>query len=108
MGDRRIGDRREAEEGIIKVQFKDAVVYLIISVVIIISVSANIVLAIRNMHYKEELALYEENYIDESYLDESDIEDSYIDDEDLDANANADSDENIDKELDENNNSTVE
>ena len=102
MGDRRIGDRREKETGVIKVQFKDAVIYLIISVILIISVSANIVLAIRNIHYKQELALYDESYIDESYIDESDIENSYIDDEDL------ESDNNNDSELDENTNSSIE
>lgn len=53
MPDRRKGDRRAPERGVIKIPFKDAITYLIFAVILIISFSANVVLAIRIKDYKE-------------------------------------------------------
>ena len=73
MADRRIGDRRTPDKGTINIKFKDAVIYLAVSVIIIISVSANIVLIRKNRQYKKIIELYElgekygiyQNYIDD-------------------------------------------
>lgn len=80
MADRRMGDRREQEKGVIRIEFKDAIIYLIITIVLIISISSNIVLVLRNKQYKKEIERYKNN---EEALYEDDIyyEDEYIDDE---------------------------
>ena len=73
MADRRMGDRRTPDKGTINIKFKDAVIYLAVSVIIIISVSANIVLIRKNRQYKKIIELYElgekygiyQNYIDD-------------------------------------------
>ncbi len=73
MGDRRIGDRREKAKGEITLKFHDAVIYLIIAIFIIGSVSANIILAIKNKQYKEAIEYYESDYEDyDSYYDYED------------------------------------
>ncbi len=67
MSDRRIGDRRQPEEGVIKIKFQDAVWYIILVFILVISITANIVLAINNNRYKKEIdaAYYgEEFYVD--------------------------------------------
>lgn len=58
MGDRRIGDRREKEKGVIRIKFKDAVKYVIIGIVLLISIATNIVLAIKLNQYKKIAELY--------------------------------------------------
>lgn len=59
MADRRMGDRRTPDKGTINIKFKDAVIYLVISIIIIVSVSANIVLIKKNREYKKTIELYE-------------------------------------------------
>ena len=76
MGDRRMGDRRSAEEGVIKIKTQDAIVYLIIAVVIITSVTVNIILGILYNRYKDEYnslieSDYESDYEEESEIDEA-------------------------------------
>ncbi len=72
MGERRIGDRRAPEKGVIKVPFKDAVIYLVFSIIIIISVSANIVLASLYNKYRTayESEIYYEEDVDSEQLQE--------------------------------------
>lgn len=71
MADRRQGDRREPEKGVIKIPFKDAVIYVVLAAIIIISIVFNIVLAIKLHHYRE---LYEESTfvdtIDDDFIEE--------------------------------------
>ena len=71
MGDRRVGDRRDKENGVIRVKFTDAVKYLIVAVILIISISANIVLIVRINQYKQALELFEYSG---AYYDEQDDE----------------------------------
>ena len=62
MGDRRMGDRRAPDKGVIKISFKSAVIYLLCAVVLIVSISANIVLARYYIAYKKGYEeLYQEN-----------------------------------------------
>ena len=75
MADRRQGDRREPEKGVIKIQFKDAVIYVVLAAIIIISIIFNIVLGIKLHHYRE---LYEESIFMDT-MDDNFIEDDYID-----------------------------
>ena len=72
MGDRRVSDRRSPEKGVIKVPFKEAVIYLIFATLIIISVSANIVLARYYLEYKAGYEELNEMYIRESNEEETD------------------------------------
>lgn len=76
MGDRRIGDRRAKENGVIKIKFEDAVKYIIIGVILIISIATNIVLAVKVHKYKEmtDLYLYDEDGIYGEYDDEVDVD----------------------------------
>ena len=76
MGDRRIGDRRAPDKGVIKVSFKSAVIYLICAIVIIVSVSVNIVLARYYMRYKkayEELYRENQEVIDYDFDEETEV-----------------------------------
>ncbi len=59
MPDRRVADRRAPEKGVIKIPLKTAIIGTIVSIVLITSFAGNIVLAVRNSYYKEELAKYE-------------------------------------------------
>ena len=43
MADRRQGDRRDKENGIIRIKLKDAVIYIILIAIIVVSLIANIV-----------------------------------------------------------------
>ena len=52
MGERRMGDRREKEKGVIKVKLHEAIVIIVITIVLLISISANIILAIKYNQYK--------------------------------------------------------
>ena len=79
MSDRRVGDRRQPEEGVIKIKFQDAIWYIILVTVIIISVAANIVLAINNNKYKKQI---------NDYLSEDTMEDDYDYDYDYDYEEN--------------------
>ena len=74
MGDRRVGDRRDRENGVIRIKFKDAVKYIIVGIILIISIAANIVLATKLKQYKSmtELYLYDE-IVDEDSEEEIDI-----------------------------------
>ena len=71
MEDRIQVDRREPEKGVIKIPFKDAVIYVVLAAIIIISIVFNIVLAIKLHHYRE---LYEESTfvdtIDDDFIEE--------------------------------------
>ena len=63
MGDRRMGDRRAPEKGVIKIPLKNAILYIIIAAILIVSVSANIVLGKLYLEYKK----YYENELEEEY-----------------------------------------
>ena len=78
MSDRRVGDRRQPEPGVIKIKFQDAVWYIILIAIIIISVAANIVFAIKNNQYKQQInAFYnEENEDNTDYDDDLDYDSS--------------------------------
>ena len=67
MADRRIGERRSPEKGVIKIQFKDAITYLIFAVIIIISVSANIILAIKLKTANQYISYYKNTAIEQSF-----------------------------------------
>lgn len=74
MADRRMGDRRTPDKGTINIKFKDAVIFIVISIIIIVSVSANIVLIRKNREYKKTIELYElgEKYgIYQNYSDDA-------------------------------------
>lgn len=74
MADRRVGDRRTPDKGTIVIQFKDAVIYIVIAIIMIISLSANIILIRRNIQYKNVL---EDYYFDDNYEEYDDAEDDY-------------------------------
>lgn len=82
MPDRRVEDRRQPEEGVIKIKFQDAVWYIILVTIIIISVIANIVLAINNSKYKKEVEYYSTNFNEESEDTDEDLDDYSYEDED--------------------------
>lgn len=73
MGDRRVGDRREKENGVIRIKFEDAVKYVIVGIILIISIAANIVLAIKVHYYKNMAELYLELQ-DGIYEDDEDVD----------------------------------
>lgn len=58
MGDRRMGDRREKEQGVIRIKFKDAVTYVVLGVILLISLIVNIVLGIKLHEYRKISGLY--------------------------------------------------
>lgn len=87
MADRRMGDRRTPDKGTIVIQFKDAVISIVVATIIIISLSANIILIRKNIQYKQAIELY--NWDDEyaDYLDdEEDMEYEDIEDDEDDDN----------------------
>ncbi len=53
MGDRRVADRRAAEEGVVKIETKKLILYLILGTIFIISIIANVVLGILYYDCKE-------------------------------------------------------
>lgn len=62
MGDRRIADRREREKGIIRLRLRDAIIYVVVAIILIIQLFLNIILFIKNQKYKEEINYYENEY----------------------------------------------
>jgi hypothetical protein len=90
MGDRRQGERREKEKGVIQIKKKDFFIWLFVICVMIISIGFNIDLVIINKSYRNKIEIYEEymTSIDEEYLDDEYNEDEdyadedYADDED--------------------------
>ena len=84
MADRRMGDRRTPDKGTIVIQFKDAVICIVVSIIIIISVSANIILFNRNKQYRDVLEsyYYEDDY--DAYDNEYDDYEDTENDEELD------------------------
>ena len=90
MADRRKGDRREPENGVVKIQFKQAIIYLIFAIILIISISANIVLTVKNRDYKERIEFYR------NYPLEAGIYDEFTYDEDDDIYYELDEDEDFD------------
>lgn len=73
MGERRMGDRRAPEKGVIKVPFKDAVIYFTFSLILIVSISANIILASLYNKYRTNYEyLVREDY--EEVQSESEVE----------------------------------
>ena len=66
MSDRRMGDRRTPDKGMLVIPFKDAVIYIVIATIMIISVTANVILLNRNKQYKDLIESY--------YYDDEDIE----------------------------------
>ena len=88
MADRRMGDRRTPDKGAIVIKFKDAVICIVVSIIIIISVSTNIILLNRNKQYRDVLEsyYYGDNYDENLDVDEYDdydyeYEDEYVDEE---------------------------
>ena len=73
MGDRRMGDRRAPEEGVIKLQKKDVIIFGVIALVLIISLTMNIVLTILYNKYKNQ---YEESFDSEITEEDSDVQES--------------------------------
>ena len=74
MGERRQGDRRAPEKGVIKIQLKTAVIVIIVAIIIITSISLNIILYLR---YRELTDLYKIDLYD--YTDEDDFyDDKYV------------------------------
>ena len=80
MGDRRQGDRRESEKGVLKIKFKNAVIYALIAIVLILSLSINVFLSILNRKYRTIIDQYEsEEFYDEDYRYEDEETDEYSD-----------------------------
>ena len=77
MGDRRVADRRAPEEGVVKIETKKLVMYLIIGAVILIAIITSIIYAVLYHKYKESYdsitGTDEETYTNE-------VEDSLADD----------------------------
>ncbi len=67
MGDRRVADRRAPEEGVVKIETKKLVVYIIIGTIFIISIITNLILGILYSNYKN---AYESitNGTDDAYI----------------------------------------
>lgn len=55
MADRRMGDRRELEQGVVKIEIKKVVIYVIIAIVLIVSITLNIIFGIQCSEYKNKL-----------------------------------------------------
>lgn len=62
MGDRRQVDRRSPEKGVIKIKFSDAILYLTIAMILILSLLINVVLIYKNNQYKKEIENYKTVY----------------------------------------------
>lgn len=86
MGDRRVADRRAKEEGVIKIQFKSAIIYLTIAVILIVSVSANIVFFIRNRSYRDEIEYYQNSEELDDLDDDLNIEEEETNEENQEIN----------------------
>ena len=78
MGDRRVGERREPEKGIIKINTKNAIIYGIIAIVLIISISANIILANKYAKIKNKYGDLIENESEDMVSEPKDETNDYI------------------------------
>ena len=58
MSDRRIGERRAPEKGVIKLSLKKVILWVLVIIIILISVITNIVLGILYSNAKKELDFY--------------------------------------------------
>ena len=78
MGDRRIADRRAAEEGVVKIETKKLVIYIIIGLIIIALTLGNIILGTLYSNYKN---AYEALLVDDydTELDTEQVSESYDD-----------------------------
>ena len=83
MGDRRVADRRSPEEGVVKLETKKLVIYLIISTLLVISIITNIILGILYSNYKKSYdeLINGESDLDEDYLEDTDSSYSDVHDE---------------------------
>ena len=70
MGDRRIADRREKEEGVVKIKTNRLIVYIIIAVILAISILSNIILGILYFDYKKNYELLIGDSDDYGFSDE--------------------------------------
>ena len=78
MGDRRVGERREPEKGVIKINTKNAIIYGIIAIVLIISISANIILANKYAKIKNKYGDLIENESEDMVSEPKDETNDYI------------------------------
>ena len=78
MGDRRVGERREPEKGIIKINTKNAIIYGIIAIVLIISISTNIILANKYIEFKNKYGDLIENESEDMVSEPKDETNDYI------------------------------
>lgn len=71
MGDRRSGDRRSPEKGVVKIAFKDAFIYISFTIIVLILLVCVIVCA-RNVNYWKEqyVELYDSYENLETYNEE--------------------------------------
>lgn len=104
MGDRRVADRREPEQGVVKIKLKDLIIYCLIGVIIVASVIGNVVLGILYSRVKKQYdelvmekdAVYdfdEEELMDEELIDselENEIDDNDNDNEEIETSDNTD------------------
>ena len=81
MGDRRQGDRREPEKGVVRVKFSDAVIYVLIVINLVAAFTIIALLSLQNRTLKEQLAEYESIGSSEESND-SDDDSDYVDDAD--------------------------
>lgn len=77
MGDRRIGDRREREKGVIKIKFKDAIIYAVIAIILIISIIMNIIYFNLYKKYKKDYETMIEYYSNQ-YSKNDEIEEEKV------------------------------
>lgn len=83
MGDRRQGDRREPEKGVVRVKFSDAVIYVLIVIILVAAFTIIALLSLQNRTLKEQLAEYESiGSSEESNDNDSDDDSDYVDDAD--------------------------
>ncbi|MBR3325475.1 MAG: hypothetical protein IKG14_05480 [Clostridia bacterium] len=74
MADRRIGERRAPEKGIIKIPLKRMILYLIFAIILLSSVVGNIILSIMYSEAKKEMDFYTGSYTSEITENESPYE----------------------------------
>lgn len=101
MGDRRVGERREKEKGVIKFKIKDIIGYAILGAMLIVSLILNVILANQNANYKVEL-IESNSYINEleDYIlngDEEDDEEYEDENEEDELDSNEDDEEVYDE-----------
>ena len=64
MGDRRNGDRRAPEKGVIRIPFHDAIIYISFTIIVLVLLVSVIFLAKKNAEYKEAYTTLNSNYED--------------------------------------------